>query len=162
MNLGGMRPDDAAATATDPDEGVAPKLLLCDDSATERRALAHYLRGQGYVVNEAANGAEAVELLKASAVDLLLLDLHMPRRDGFHVLSYVQEHRRALPVVLLSGMPPDQIQHQMHRLPTRELPPLLLKPIDPAQLVQVVELQLAGGLGHDPIAGSGDPGQDPT
>ena len=43
-----MSLDDGDDDAAHPDDGVAPKLLLCDDSATERRALAHYLRGQGY------------------------------------------------------------------------------------------------------------------
>jgi len=62
------------------------------------------------------------------------------------VLGYLQEHRRALPVILLSGMPLHQIQHKMHNLPTRELPPLLIKPIDPEQLLGILELQLRGEL----------------
>ncbi len=122
------------------------RLLLCDDSGIERAALASYLRKCGYDVEEAADGEAAVEQLKNVPVDLLLLDLNMPQRDGFHVLSYVQEHRRSLPVILLSGMPPDQIQHRMHKLPKSELPPLLIKPIDPEQLVQIVELQLSGDM----------------
>jgi CheY-like chemotaxis protein len=147
MNLG-VPPDDDF----DP---PAPRLLLCDDSSSERRALAHYLRGQGYDVEEAADGEVAIEHLKNQEVDLLLLDLHMPQRDGFHVLSYIQEHRRSLPVVLMSGMAPDQIQHKMHRLPSPELPPLLIKPVDPEQLVMVVELQLAGQLPHGEVTEDG-------
>jgi CheY-like chemotaxis protein len=79
-------------------------------------------------------------------VDLLLLDLGMPHGDGFDVLTYLQAHRRALPVILLSGMPADEIQRGMHRLREQHLPPLLLKPIDPDQLIQIVELQLSGQL----------------
>jgi DNA-binding response OmpR family regulator len=75
-----------------------------------------------------------------------LLDLNMPQKDGFGVLSYIQEHRRALPVVLMSGMEPDEIQHKMHVLKERELPPLFIKPIDPEALVQVMELHLRGEL----------------
>jgi CheY-like chemotaxis protein len=131
-----------------PDHGQAEgvKILLCDDSAIERSALAHYLRDHHYIVEEAANGDEAVEHLKNKSVDLMLLDLHMPQRDGFGVLSYVREHRRALPVILLSGLPPDQIQHRMHKLQDKELPPLFIKPVDPERLLQVIELQLAGEL----------------
>ena len=70
----------------------------------------------------------------------------MPGVDGFDVLSYMQQHRRALPVILLSGMPLHQIQHKMHVLPEPELPPLLIKPIDTDQLIGVVELQLSGQL----------------
>jgi CheY-like chemotaxis protein len=124
----------------------APQILLVDDSPIERLALAHFLRGSGYRVDEAADGDAAILQLKHREVDLLLLDLQMPEVDGFAVLSYVQEHRRSLPVILLSGMPPHKIQHKMHVLRERELPPLMLKPIDPAQLLGVVELQLLGAL----------------
>jgi DNA-binding response OmpR family regulator len=124
----------------------SPRILLCDDSPVERLALAHFLRGQGYAVDEAADGDAAILHLKNRTIDLVLLDLQMPDVDGFAVLKYMQEHRRALPTILLSGMPLHQIQHKMHGLPTPELPPLLIKPVDPNQLLGVVELQLSGHL----------------
>ena len=122
------------------------RLLLCDDSPVERLALGHFLRRRGYEVDEAGDGDAAILHVKHRPVDLVLLDLHMPDTDGFAVLTYLQEHRRALPVILLSGMPLDQIQHKMHTLPQRELPPLLIKPVDPEQLLSLVELQLSGEL----------------
>ena len=122
------------------------RLLLCDDSQVERVALAHFLRAHGYSVEEADDGDAGIRQLKHRPVDLLLLDLQMPEVDGFQVLRYLQEHRRALPVILLSGMPLNKIQHKMHVLPSRELPPLLLKPIDPEQLLAVLDLQLSGDL----------------
>ena len=125
---------------------TSARILLCDDSPVERLALAHFLRGQGYTVDEAADGEAAIQHLKHRQVDLMLLDLQMPEKDGFAVLGYVQHHRRSLPVVLLSGMPLHQIQHKMHNLPEPELPPLLLKPFDPEQLLGIVELQLSGQL----------------
>jgi CheY-like chemotaxis protein len=133
----------------------AARILLCDDSPVERFALAHFLRGSGYTVDEAADGEAALQHIKHRAVDLILLDLQMPDVDGFQVLSYLQEHRRALPVVLLSGMPLDRIQHKMHGLPTPELPPLLIKPINPDQLLGVLELQLSGQM--PPVNGHGGP-----
>lgn len=133
-----------------------PRLLVCDDSAPERRGLAIYLRGAGYEVDEASDGGGAVECLKRSRIDLLLLDLQMPGGDGFEVLNYVHEHRQALPVILLTGLPPDQIQDRMAALKRRELPPLFIKPVNPDALLQVVEMQLSGELPpggaapHDP------------
>jgi len=132
------------------------KLLVVDDSPVERLALVLYLRNNGYEVDEAGDGRSAVEHLKNSAIDLLLLDLNMPGGDGFDVLTYCQTHRLVLPVVLLSGMPVDDIQHKMHRLPEKELPPLLLKPIDPEQLIQIVELQLSGSI---PVTNRGGAGE---
>jgi CheY-like chemotaxis protein len=125
---------------------LGPKLLLCDDSPIERLALAHYLRAAGYSVDEAADGGSALQYLKHREVDLLLLDLEMPDVDGFDVLNYVQEHRRALPVILLSGMPPDEIQDKMDHLRKPELPPLFMKPVDPQQLIELVEMQLSGQM----------------
>src|SRR5947209_19828318 len=123
-----------------------PRILLCDDSPMERLALAHILRSAGYSVDEAGDGDEAILQSKHRQIDLVLLDLHMPDVDGFEVLGYLQEHRRALPVILLSGMPLHKIQHKISRLPTPELPPLLIKPIDPDQLLGVLDMQLNGEL----------------
>lgn len=126
----------------------APHILICDDTPAERSPLVQFLRRSGYTVDEADNGETALHYLKTRQIDLILLDLYMPAAgaDGFDVLNYVQEHRRSLPVILLSGMSPDQIQHKMHGLRKRELPPLLLKPVDPDQLIQLLELKLSGQL----------------
>src|SRR4051812_44184124 len=122
------------------------RILLVDDSPVERMALAHYLRRSGYEVDEAGDGESAISQLQNREVDAVLLDLQMPGVSGFEVLSYLQKHRKALPVMLLSGMPLDQIQQEIHGLPTRELPPLFLKPVDLDQLIQVLELQLRGEM----------------
>lgn len=122
------------------------RILLCDDSSTERTSLAQILRREGYDVDEAADGAAALLLLKGRRHDLMLLDLQMPGVDGFDVLAYVQREKPDLPVVVLSGLPPEEIGDGLQRLPDHELPPLLLKPIDVRQLFQVIELKLAGEL----------------
>jgi len=123
-----------------------PRILLCDDSPVERMALGHYLRRSGYEVDEAGDGETAISQLQNREVDAVLLDLQMPGVSGFEVLSYLQKHRKALPVILLSGMPLDQIQQEIHGLPSRELPPLFLKPVDLDQLLQLLELQLRGEM----------------
>jgi CheY-like chemotaxis protein len=149
-----MPSDDSTPPA---DSSPSARILLCDDSPVERLALAHFLRGAGYKVDEAGDGDAAILQLKHRQVDLVLLDLHMPEIDGFGVLTYLQEHRRSLPVILLSGMPLHRIQHKMHELPTPELPPLLIKPIDPDQLLGMVELQLSGQMPEfDPPAAPAD------
>jgi two-component system sensor histidine kinase TorS len=121
-------------------------ILLVDDSPVERLALGHYLRRHGYAVDEAEDGKSALAHLQNREVDLLLLDLQMPEMSGFEVLKYLQKHRRGLPVILLSGMPVDQIQLNMYGLPSQELPTLFLKPVDLDQLMQMIELQLSGEM----------------
>ena len=136
--------------ATNTPDVALPRILLCDDSDVERRALSRVLRDAGLAVDEAADGDAAIAHVKHRQVDLVLLDLHMPGTDGFEVLGYLQEHRRALPVILLSGMPLNKIQHKIHALPSHELPPLLIKPINSEQLLGLVDLQLSGQLPTEP------------
>ena len=127
-------------------EDALARILLCDDSPIERLALGHFLRHEGYAVDEVGDGASAIRYLQNRAIDLLLLDLQMPDVDGFDVLAYAQQHLQALPVILLSGMAANEIQHKMSDLPSRELPPLMLKPINTSQLLDLVALQLSGQL----------------
>jgi DNA-binding response OmpR family regulator len=137
---------------TDLSGSSASRVLLCDDSPVERMALAHFLRRSGYLVDEVADGASALEHLKNREVDIMLLDLQMPGVDGFGVLTHLQKNRRGLPVILLSGMPIDEIQQNIHGLPAHALPPLFLKPVDLGSLLNVLELQLSGeldGLGSE-------------
>ena len=92
------------------------------------------------------DGEAAILFLKQKLPDLLLLDLQMPGTDGFGVLNYLQKTNKDFPVILLSGLPPDQIQKSIKRLSNRDLPPLLLKPVDPNQLLNIVAMRLTGEL----------------
>jgi CheY-like chemotaxis protein len=122
------------------------RILICEDSPIEQAALSLFLRQQGYDVATAGDGAATIEHIKSQTVDAVVLDLRVPKSDGFEVLSYIQEHRRALPVIVVSGMPLDEMQQHLRRMPRPELPPLLIKPFDPEQLLQLLELKLSGGI----------------
>lgn len=122
------------------------RVLVCDDSQVQRGALAAYLTSRGYDVLEAEDGASALTELKNHQVDIVLLDLSMPAVNGFDVLTYLQKHRRSLPVIVMSGMPLEEIQHEIGTLPTSELPPLLLKPFDMEQLLPLMEMLLNNEL----------------
>jgi CheY-like chemotaxis protein len=127
-------------------EPTRPRILLADDEQKVRDATGAILHQAGFDVETAADGKQAVERLKSVKVDALVLDLQMPEHDGFETLEYVREHRRGLPIVLLSGLPPDEIQGRMVRRGTEELPPLFQKPCDPDMLLSVLEMLLAGEL----------------
>jgi CheY-like chemotaxis protein len=129
-----------------PGDGLPPRILIVDDSAEQRSALAQILQDAGYVVDEAADGDSAILFLQNRPPDLLLLDLQMPGTDGFAVLAHLQRSPVHIPAILLSGLGPDEIQHSMHRLPARSLPPLLFKPVDTDQLLSVIGLKLGGEL----------------
>ena len=120
----------------------APAILVCDDSAIERAALAQYLRRFGYEVHEVPDGQSAIRAIRQRDFDLLILDLLMPGVSGFDVLVFLQQRQSSLPVILLSGLPLDQIEQRCFDLPSSQLPPLLLKPVDLDDLMQIVPATL--------------------
>jgi len=65
-----------------------------DDSAASRELLRHVLKGTCEEVVEAADGCEALERIAATLPDLVLLDLEMPRMDGYEVLRQVRHDPR--------------------------------------------------------------------
>ena len=65
--------------------------LVVDDDPSIRTLLARILQRQGYEVAEASDGMEALDRVAADQYDVILLDLMMPRLDGFGVIDHVQE-----------------------------------------------------------------------
>ncbi len=88
----------------------------------------------------------AIAHVKQRRVDLVLLDLRMSDGDGFTVLSYLQEHHAALPVLGAVGHERERDPAEDEQAVQARAPPLLIKPVDPNQLAQLVALQLSGEL----------------
>jgi len=79
------------------------RLLIVDDDRTFRRSTAALLRQDGHEVTEAADGSEAVELLRASPFDLILLDLRMPGLDGVGIVEVLRTWGHDTPILMISG-----------------------------------------------------------
>ena len=87
-------------------EGKQAAILVVDDEEPLRRVMVLILRGLGYEhVFEAANGEVALDLLYKQEFDLVVLDIDMPRLDGFGVLAALKRDpvRRHIPVIVASG-----------------------------------------------------------
>jgi len=80
-----------------------PNILIVDDEPNIRFLLQRSLSQEGYVVNTAADGAEALKKLNKTPYDLLLLDLHMEPIGGLEVLSFAREHDPNLVVIILTA-----------------------------------------------------------
>ena len=80
-------------------------ILLADDNAPSRELMREILEACGYDVAEAANGREALDLIRRSPPDIVLLDLQMPVMDGFAVIHAVRsdERLRLLTVIALTA-----------------------------------------------------------
>ena len=80
------------------------KILLAEDQSMLRDALSQLLQLQPdvEVVYQAADGREAVELLKTNPVDVAILDVEMPYQTGLDVLEWVKEHQPAVKVIIVT------------------------------------------------------------
>lgn len=81
------------------------KVLLVDDDPLSRRMVSAKIKPLGAVVVEAADGVEAFELLKSHDIDVVILDLEMPRMNGYDLLGCIRcvSKFKHLPVVVLTG-----------------------------------------------------------
>lgn len=79
------------------------RILVVDDEASLRTVLSSELHTEGYMVSTASDGDEAIDLLQSHSFDLILLDIKMPRVDGFQVLRYVKEKLPHIKVIMLTG-----------------------------------------------------------
>jgi CheY-like chemotaxis protein len=115
-----------------------PSILVVDDVEATRLGLAELLRLRGYNAVQATDGADAVRMLRAHPhVRAIILDLQMPRFDGFWFRE--QQMRDAalasVPVVVFtgSGVSPEEVARQL------QVPEVLLKPFSVDRLFQIIE-----------------------
>jgi DNA-binding response OmpR family regulator len=79
------------------------QIVLIEDEQAIRRGVADLLRASGYAVTEAADGDRGLAEASRAGVDLVLLDLLLPRRDGLDVLTNLRRVRPAVPVIVLTA-----------------------------------------------------------
>jgi CheY-like chemotaxis protein len=73
-----------------------PRVLVVDDDSSIRRLVSKVLQLAEYTVEEAVDGADAIEKVDARPYDAMVLDLMMPRVDGFSVLEHLHDAKNAL------------------------------------------------------------------
>jgi len=90
----------AAAQAS----GGNPRILIADDDPQMRRLVRSVLVREGFEVDEAADGLDALDRVQQGGIDLVVLDFEMPRLDGLGVLEELRAQMRtaALPVIMLT------------------------------------------------------------
>jgi DNA-binding response OmpR family regulator len=77
--------------------------MVVDDDASIRRTLALMLTRAGFEVVQAADGAEAVRIWRQQGGDLVITDLHMPRKDGIETIVELLCFSPDLPIIAMSG-----------------------------------------------------------
>lgn len=82
---------------------MAQTILVIDDERAIRNTLKDILSFEGFEVEEAADGAEGLEMIKAKDYNCILCDVKMPKMDGIEVLEKVKELKPDIPFVVISG-----------------------------------------------------------
>jgi signal transduction histidine kinase/ActR/RegA family two-component response regulator len=97
--------------------GVERHILVVDDQADNRRLLVDMLTPLGFRVHSVGSGRDALALLDAQPVDLLLLDIFMPDLDGFETLAAIQRHPagKGVPALAVSAGNVEQDSGEMER-----------------------------------------------
>jgi len=137
-------PTEATAPEVDVD-GERRRILVADDNATNRMVLSALLGQLGFETRFAADGAEAVELWRGEAFDLVLLDISMPVMDGLEALRMMREHAAqtgtAAPraVAVTANVMTDQVAEYLAAGFVDTLP----KPFRRQQLVELLRRTLA-------------------
>ena len=80
-----------------------PKLLVVDDEQNIRVMIRKYAEFDGYAVEEAGDGMEAVEKFRAGAFDLIIMDVMMPELDGFSACREIRKADEQVPIIMLSA-----------------------------------------------------------
>lgn len=125
------------------------KLLLAEDQSMLRDALSQLLQLQPdvEVVYQAADGREAMELLKINPVDVAILDVEMPYQTGLDVLEWVKEHQPAVKVIIVTTF---KRPGYFERAVKANVDAYVLKERSIADLMKTIHTVLAGQKEYSP------------
>ncbi|MGV3488956.1 MAG: response regulator transcription factor [Tuberibacillus sp.] len=113
-------------------------ILVVDDEERIRRLLRMYLERENYIIEEAANGEDALEMSINNDYDLILLDLMLPGMDGIEVCEKLREHK-ATPVIMLTAKGEEANRVQGFEVGTDDY---IVKPFSPREVVLRVKALL--------------------
>jgi DNA-binding response OmpR family regulator len=112
---------------------VSKRILLADDDSGVRESLAAALRSEGYIVSLARDGQQAIEMASTTEVDLILLDLNMPTKNGWDTFEQLTRDDPLLPIIIITARP-----NQVFMAVGAGVGALLEKPLDIPILLQTV------------------------
>ncbi|WP_062104773.1 response regulator transcription factor [Bacillus niameyensis] len=113
-------------------------ILIVDDEDRIRRLLRMYLERENYVIDEAENGVEALEMALNNDYNCILLDLMMPGKDGIEVCNELREHKNT-PVIMLTAKGEESNRVQGFEVGTDDY---IVKPFSPREVVLRVKALL--------------------
>lgn len=112
-----------------------PSLLITDDNRGFRETLAGFCRQKGFRTWLAADGEEAIQIVRSREIHVVLLDMHMPRLTGLETLQRVRHFQSRLPCILISAGVDEQMLAEAR---DARVFSVLSKPVRCAQVTETV------------------------
>jgi CheY-like chemotaxis protein len=123
-----------------------PRILTVEDSATVRKLIRVHLKGSGFIIDEAGNGAEGIKMLGKTQYDLVIIDLVMPVMDGITMLRMKDAMLNKTPVIVLTAEVNEELNRAMANPCVMDY---LKKPMD-ANALRVAISQILSLAPEDP------------
>ena len=116
------------------------KILIVDDDETIRSTMKAILEDEGYIVDSAANGKEAIKKTQEQSYNLALLDIRLPDMEGVELLKLMKEPIPRMRKIMVTGFP--SLQNAVEAV-NKNADAYLIKPVDVDKLLATVKEQLA-------------------
>ncbi|CDE98297.1 response regulators consisting of a CheY-like receiver domain and a winged-helix DNA-binding domain [Clostridium sp. CAG:628] len=122
-------------------------ILVVDDELLIRKVIREYLESENYKVLEAENGLDALRVLSSNKVNLIILDIMMPKMDGFACLEEIRK-TKDIPVIMLSAMKEETDKLNSFNLGVDDY---VTKPFSPKELIARVKAHLKRTVNNEEV-----------
>ena len=110
-------------------------LLVVDDNRINQKITQKLLENKGFTCDLASDGIEAVTMAQRQSYDLILMDIHMPKKDGVEATKDIRKFDTDIPIVALTAVEIDEIRHKIYKAGMDDI---LVKPYDVSLFLSVI------------------------
>ena len=120
---------------------IPPLIAVVDDEESVRKALRRLIRSAGFAVETFPSGAEFLQSVQDHEPACVVLDLHMPKINGFEVQAELIRRRSQVPVLVITGHDTPEVRERVMKQGAKAY---LRKPIDDLMLLEAINGAIAG------------------
>lgn len=112
------------------------KILICEDNQLALKAISVVLEREGYDPVTVNDGNKAIEMLRKTDFDVVIVDIHLPYHSGLEVIRFLRtELKKQTPVLIVSAFSDPQVQRQAGEM---KVSGYITKPFDPQDLISKI------------------------
>jgi DNA-binding NtrC family response regulator len=122
------------------DSSSPPRLIIVDDDPDVRDSIGQALSAEGYEIEPAASGLEALEMMRNAAYDVMLLDLRMPGLHGLDVVLQAQDIQPKMAIIIMTAHA--SVESAVAGIRTDQVVDYLTKPVSLGELLRAMDKAL--------------------